>query len=87
MINSIKKLTVSYNGKIVGFLAETKNNEIAFQYDEDWITSGFSISPFSLPLDNRIYICKNVSKLPMRQLTSINQIVPHRFKRSWSPKV
>ena len=31
MINSIKKLTVSYNGKIVGFLAETKNNEIAFQ--------------------------------------------------------
>lgn len=61
MINSIKKLTVSYNGKIVGFLAETKNNEIAFQYDEDWITSGFSISPFSLPLDNRIYICKNDS--------------------------
>ena len=61
MINNIKKLTVSYNGKIVGFLAETKNNEIAFQYDEDWITSGFSISPFSLPLDNRIYICKNDS--------------------------
>ena len=61
MINNIKKLTLTYNGTTFGFLAETKNNEIAFQYDEDWITSGFPISPFSLPLDNRIYICKNDS--------------------------
>ena len=59
MINNIKKLTVKYNGITVGYLAEIKNSEIAFQYNEDWIMSGFSISPFSLPLDNKIYICKN----------------------------
>ena len=59
MINNIKKLTVKYNGITVGYLAEIKNSEIAFQYDENWLTSGFSISPFSLPLDNKIYICKN----------------------------
>ena len=37
MINNIKKLTVKYNGITVGYLAEIKNSEIAFQYNEDWI--------------------------------------------------
>ena len=52
----IQKVIVKYNNKIVGYLIEMEDNKIAFQYDEEWIESGFSISPFSLPLTNKIYI-------------------------------
>ena len=54
-IEEVKKLNVIYNGKTVGYLAELKNGNIAFQYDDEWIKSGFSISPISLPLSNKIY--------------------------------
>ena len=52
----IQKVIVKYNNKIVGYLIEMEDKKIAFQYDEEWIKSGFSISPFSLPLTNKIYI-------------------------------
>lgn len=55
-IKEVKKLNVKYNGKIVGYLAELKNGSIAFQYDDEWIKNGFSISPISLPLSNEIYV-------------------------------
>ena len=51
----IRKLTVKYNGRIVGYLAELEDETIAFQYDDEWIKNGFSISPLSLPLTNKIY--------------------------------
>lgn len=54
-METIKKLTVKYNSQTVGYLAELKNKKIAFQYDEEWVKNGFSISPFSLPLSNEIY--------------------------------
>ena len=47
MIKEIKKLTVNYNDKIVGYLAEIDKNNIGFQYDDEWIKTGFSISPIS----------------------------------------
>lgn len=31
---------------------------IAFQYDEDWIKSGFSISSLSLPLRNDVFVSR-----------------------------
>jgi len=55
-IEEIKKLNVKYNNRIVGYLAELKNGSIAFQYDNEWIKRGFSISPISLPLSDKIYI-------------------------------
>lgn len=55
MLTEIKKLNVKYNGKVVGYLAELKNGSIAFQYDSEWIKNGFSISPFSLPLTDKIF--------------------------------
>ena len=55
-MKDIKKLTVCYNDKIVGYLAEISNDKFAFQYDDEWIVNGFAISPFSLPLDNKIFI-------------------------------
>lgn len=55
-MNKIKSLQVFYNEKKVGTLALMKNNIVAFEYDSNWITNGFSISPFSLPLKKQVFI-------------------------------
>ena len=55
-IKNVKKLVVKYNGTIVGYLAELEDNKIGFQYAEEWVKTGFSISPFSLPLSNKVYL-------------------------------
>jgi serine/threonine-protein kinase HipA len=55
-MDNIKKLVIKYSNKIVGYLKELENNKIGFQYDEEWMKNGFSISPFSLPLTNKVYI-------------------------------
>ena len=52
----VKKLIVKYNGRVVGYLAEV-NGKIAFQYDREWQENGFSISPFSLPISNKVFVC------------------------------
>ena len=51
-----KKIEVYYHGDIVGYLAETPNHLIAFQYADNWLRNGFSISPLSLPLNNSVFI-------------------------------
>ncbi|MDZ4195900.1 MAG: type II toxin-antitoxin system HipA family toxin [Candidatus Izemoplasmatales bacterium] len=56
---NVKRLVVQYNDKVVGFLEELSNKSIAFQYDEDWMTNMFSISPFHLPLSDKVYISKS----------------------------
>lgn len=56
MIEKVKKLIGKYNDKVVGYLAELEDERIAFQYDDEWVKNGFSISPFSLPLSNEVYI-------------------------------
>lgn len=56
-MNNITKLIVKYNDIVVGYLVDS-NGDIAFQYSEEWIKDGFSISPFSLPLSRKVYICK-----------------------------
>ena len=58
MIKNVKKVTVKYNGKTVGYLAEIEPDVIGFQYDGEWLKTGFNISPFSLPLNDRIFVCK-----------------------------
>ncbi len=55
-MNKIKSLQVFYNEKKVGTLALMKNNIVAFEYDSNWITNSFSISPFSLPLKKQVFI-------------------------------
>ncbi len=59
MDTSIKKLTVSYNAETVGYLLELEDKRIAFQYDDKWILSGFSINPFFLPLSSEVFISKS----------------------------
>lgn len=51
-----RTLQVLYNGRLVGSLALTSGRKIAFQYDEEWLASGFSISPFSLPLKEQVFL-------------------------------
>lgn len=57
-MNKIKQLNVFYHERKVGTLALYKKQLAVFEYDKDWIENGFPISPFSLPLENRIFIPK-----------------------------
>ena len=49
-MDKIKQLQVLYEGRTVGTMALYRKHLAAFQYSEEWIADGFSISPFSLPL-------------------------------------
>ena len=51
-----RKNFVKCDGKLVGTLALTNDKKVAFQYCDEWIENGFSISPFSLPLDDKVRI-------------------------------
>lgn len=53
---NVEKLNVLYNEKKVGILKALKDGRIAFQYDLEWLENGFSISPFSLPLKDEVFI-------------------------------
>ncbi len=56
MTLGLKTLKVKYSGRYVGTLAMMKDGRVAFSYDDDWLKHGFSISPFSLPLENKVFI-------------------------------
>ena len=53
-----RQLKVNYDGKTVGTLALYKEHIAAFQYSEEWLAEGFSISPFSLPMSHKLFIPK-----------------------------
>jgi serine/threonine-protein kinase HipA len=52
-MDNYKYLKVFYNDKLVGTLAKTPDRLVAFEYDSEWLAIGFSISPFSLPLQKK----------------------------------
>ena len=47
---------VYYDEKPVGTLAMTASRQVAFQYNDEWLEHGFSISPFSLPLKKQVFV-------------------------------
>ena len=55
-MSTSRTLDVYYHGQHVGTLAETPNKRIAFQYNNEWQKNCFSISPFSLPLNNDVFV-------------------------------
>lgn len=55
-MNEMNKCIVRYNDRVVGTLALTKDKKTAFSYDDEWIYSGFSINPLSLPLEKKVYV-------------------------------
>lgn len=50
------RLAVLIGDARVGTLARIPDGRIAFQYDVSWLNTGFSINPYSLPLENRVFI-------------------------------
>lgn len=57
-MNNIKQIEVIYDNRLVGRLALTKEGLCAFEYSAEWLGSGFSISPFELPLKSGVFIAK-----------------------------
>ena len=57
-MDNYKYLKIFYNDKLVGTLAKTPDRLVAFEYDSEWVATGFSISPFSLPLQKKVYLPK-----------------------------
>ncbi len=52
------KLEVFFDNMKVGTLAPYKRYLTAFEYSAEWLKNGFSISPFSLPLEAGVKIAK-----------------------------
>lgn len=57
-MNNIKQIKVIYDNQPVGRLALTKERLCAFEYSPEWLRTGFSISPFELPLQSGVFIAK-----------------------------
>lgn len=51
-----KSLSVKFHDRLVGTLADTGNGISAFEYSDSWIENGFAISPFSLPLEKKVFL-------------------------------
>lgn len=57
-MNSIRQIEVVYRDFVVGLMALTKDGMCAFEYSTGWLSNGFSISPFELPLRRGVFIAK-----------------------------
>ena len=57
-MDKVRQLDVSYKDRKVGTLALHKDYFVAFEYDKEWLIDGFSISPFSLPLEKKVFVPK-----------------------------
>ena len=57
-MDRVKQLSVLFHDRLVGTLALYKNRFAAFEYHKDWLADGFSISPFSLPLEQKLFMPK-----------------------------
>ena len=58
-MNSLRQIEVVYGNRPIGRLALTKEGLCAFEYSAEWLGSGFSISPFELPLKSGVFIAKS----------------------------
>ena len=51
-----RKLDVYLGERLVGTLAETVDHRVAFAYADAWLEDGFAISPFSLPIEQKVFV-------------------------------
>lgn len=58
LIPNIDKVRVSFNGEEVGTIAAASGGVMAFEYADSWLSTGFSISPLSLPLRKGVFVAK-----------------------------
>lgn len=57
-MSNISIIEVFISDRCVGRIALTREGLCGFEYDADWIKSGFSISPFYLPLKSGLIMAK-----------------------------
>ncbi len=57
-MDRVKKLDVFYHDRLVGTMALYNGTLCAFEYSKEWLIEGFSISPFSLPLEKGVFMPK-----------------------------
>ena len=57
-MNKVNAIEVIWNDILVGRLALTKDRLCAFEYSNEFINNGISISPFELPLQKGVMIAK-----------------------------
>lgn len=57
-MDRLNKLEIFYHDRPVGTMALYQNRLAAFEYNGDWLAEGFSISPFSLPLEKKVFMPK-----------------------------
>lgn len=57
-MNRVNKLEVFYHNRLVGTLALYKGMYGAFEYSKQWLLDGFSLSPFTLPLEKKVFMPK-----------------------------
>ena len=53
------KVNVFLEDRQVCTLVETSEHRVAFAYADSWLENGFAISPFSLPLENKVFVPKS----------------------------
>ena len=58
MIESLKLIEVFLGSQQVGRLALSPDRRCLFEYDSDWIRTGYSISPFYLPLKSGLFTAR-----------------------------
>lgn len=51
-----RKVEVFLDDRFVGTLAETADRRVAFAYSDEWLETGFAISPFSLPVEQKVFV-------------------------------
>lgn len=57
-MDRLNRLDVFYHDRPVGIMALYQNRLAAFEYDSDWLADGFSLNPFSLPLEKKVFMPK-----------------------------
>jgi len=55
-LSSLKNLRVYHDNELVGTMALTRDGRAAFEYSGNWLLSGFSLNPLSLPLEKRVFL-------------------------------
>ena len=63
-MQSVKTIDVFADNKLVGTLTGYGRGKVAFEYADSWLSDGFSVSPFSLPLNKKLYVPENTDNIP-----------------------
>lgn len=58
MYKRLDKLSVFCHGQMVGRLTIENRILVCFEYTDEWLSSGFSISPLSIPLEKKVFMPK-----------------------------